>query len=163
MEDEFVQGNTSKKVIITNNIEDEINISWYIDNPTQDLIRENKTPIPSLAWISIEPVSKVIPPNGSSIFYIHLDIPKEKENINQHWECWPVFKQEESQLFNWEHAIRLYIDTPETYQNEGKKDKDLFSIILENNLMVFLLVVICITIAISIFLVRFRYKKNRKS
>jgi hypothetical protein len=158
MKDEFIQGNTSKKIIIANNIEENINISWYIDNPTQDLIRENKTLVPNLSWIKIEPKWKIIPPNGSSIFYIFLDIPNLKENYNKHWESWPVFKQEESQFFNWEHAIRLYIDTTETYQNNEKKDKNLFSIIVENNIMIFLVIVVFISIVLLLFFVKFKKK-----
>ncbi|KYK32623.1 MAG: hypothetical protein AYK22_07235 [Thermoplasmatales archaeon SG8-52-3] len=113
MNENFIYGNTTKMIIITNNNDENINISWYLDNPTQDLIRENKTLIPSLSWISIEPKWQIIAPFGSARFYIILKIPEEKENFNQHWETWPVFKQEETQFFNWEHAVRLYIDTPE--------------------------------------------------
>ena len=163
MEDEFIQGNTSKKIVVTNNIEKEINISWYLDNPTQDLIRENKTIIPSLSWIIIEPQWKIIPSNGSSIFYIYLDIPEEKDNYNQHWETWPVFKQEESQFFNWEHAIRLYIDTPETHQNDNKKNQNLFSFFSENSLIIFLILIICISVGISLLFITIKTKKNKKS
>ena len=48
MKDDLIFGNASKMVFVTNNIEESINISWYLDNPSQDLIRENKTLIPSL-------------------------------------------------------------------------------------------------------------------
>ena len=86
METDFIQGNTSKSVIITNNIDESINVSWYLDNPTQDLIRENKTLIPSLSWINIKPNWQIIPPKNKTLFYIYLDIPEEQENFNQHWE-----------------------------------------------------------------------------
>jgi hypothetical protein len=160
MENYFIQGNTSKKISVTNQIEESINITWYLDNPSQDLIRQNKTLIPSLTWISIEPEWKIIPSNGSTSFYIYLDIPKEKDNYNQHWELWPVFRQEETEFFNWEHAVRLYIDTPEIISNDGKKDQNLFSIFSENILMIFLIIII-FTIAIVSFF--FLIIKNKKS
>ena len=160
MEDFFIQGNTSKKISVTNQIEESINITWYLDNPSQDLIRENKTLIPSLTWISIEPEWKIIPPNGSTFFYIYSDIPEIKDNYNQHWELWPVFKQEESEFFNWEHAVRLYIDTPETIQNDEKKDQNIFSIFSENILMILLIAIILTIAAVSIFFVKIKNKKS---
>ena len=158
MEDYFISGNSSKKIIVTNQIEESINVSWYLDNPSQGLIRENKTLIPSLAWITIEPEWKTIPPNGTTYFYIYLDIPEDKDNYNQNWELWPVFKQEETEFFNWEHAVRLYIDTPETVPNDEKKDQDLFSIFSENILMIFLIIIILTTAIVSIL-----FLKNKKS
>lgn len=160
MEDYFISGNSSKKIIVTNQIEESINVSWYLDNPSQDLIRENKTLIPSLTWINIEPEWINIPPNSSTFFYIYLEIPQDKDNYNQHWELWPVFKQEETEFFNWEHAVRLYIDTPETIQNDGKKDQKLFSIFSENILMIFFIVIIFSVAIVSLLFVKI---KNRKS
>ena len=160
MNDEFIQGNTTKKIIISNNIEDSINISWYVDNPTLDLIRENKTLIPSLSWISIEPRWKIIPPNSSSDFYIYLDIPQDKNNYNKHWETWLVFKQEKIQFFNWEHAVRLYIDTPEDYPNNDNKDNDLFSFFSENSLILIIFVVIIISLVIIFYFVKFKNEKK---
>jgi hypothetical protein len=160
MEDDFIQGNTSKMVIVTNNIEESINISWYMDNPTQDKIRENKTLIPSLSWISITPQWKIIPPNGSTMFYIYLDIPKDKENLNQNWEIWPVFKQEETQFINLEHALRLYIDTPEIFPNEKNENKNQPSIIYENSIIFVIIAIIFIVVAISLYILK---TKNNKS
>jgi hypothetical protein len=161
MTDEFIQGNTSKKVIVSNKIDESINISWYLDNPSQDLIRENKTLIPSLSWVNIEPEWKIIPPNGSHIFYIYLEIPQENKNLNKYWEVWPVFKQEETELFNWEHAIRLYIDTPRALP-ETNEDENLFSFFSQNSLLIFLLIVIFISFAISLFILKYRFKKNKQ-
>jgi len=159
MNENFIYGNTTKMIIITNNNDENINISWYLDNPTQDLIRENKTLIPSLSWISIEPKWQIIAPFGSARFYIILKIPEEKENFNQHWETWPVFKQEETQFFNWEHAVRLYIDTPEKFPNELSKEKDIFSILNENSI-IYSVIVICVIIVFSVFIVKIKNKKS---
>jgi len=160
MNDYFIQGNSSKKISVTNQIEESINVSWYLDNPSQELIRENKTLIPSLTWISIEPEWKVIPPNGSAFFYIYLDIPEEKNNFNQHWESWPIFKQKETEFFNWEHAVRLYIDTPEIIQQNGENGKNLFSIFSENILIIFFIVIIFIVATISLLFLKNRNKKS---
>lgn len=48
MTDKFINGNTSEKIIVKNTGESDINVSWYIDNPTQDSIRRNRTLIPDL-------------------------------------------------------------------------------------------------------------------
>lgn len=160
MEDDLIQGNTSKKVVVTNHFEESINISWYLDHPTQDSIRENKTLIPSLSWISIIPRWKIIPPNSSTMFYIYLDIPKDKENLNQHWEIWPVFKQEETQFINWEHALRLYIDTPEIFSNEENEDQYLPSFIYENSIIIVIIAIIFIAVAISLYILQTKNKKS---
>ncbi len=163
MNDEFVQGNTSKSVMITNNIQESINISWYLDHPTSDLIRENKTLIPSLSWINLEPKWQIIPPESNAFFYIYLDIPEEQENFNQHWEAWPVFKQEEIQFFNWEHTVRLYIDTPENFLTDNNKEQDLVSFITENPVIIAVIAIVCIAFAISLFIIIPKIKKNKKS
>jgi hypothetical protein len=160
MEDYFISGNSSKKIIVTNQIEENINVSWYLDNPSQDLIRENKTLIPSLMWISIEPEWITIPPNGSAFFYIFLDIPEEKNNYNQHWELWPVFKQEETEFFNWEHAVRLYVSTPDIDPNDGREGQNLFSIFSENILMILFIVIVLTIAVVSIFFVKIKNKKS---
>jgi hypothetical protein len=155
MSDEFISGNTSKKITVTNNINESINISWYLDNPTQDLIRENKTIIPDLSWLSIEPKWKIIPPDSEARFFIYLDIPDERESYNKSWEVWPVFRQNASQFFNWEHAVRLYIDTPDKGLNEENKNQDC------SYLIITFILIICIVIVISIFIVK--RTKNKKS
>ena len=163
MIDELIIGNTSKSVIITNNLEESINVSWYLDHPTQDLIRENKTLVPSLSWISLEPEWQIIPAKSNTLFYIYLNIPEEKENFNQHWETWPVFKQEETQFFNWEHALRLYIDTPDIFSKEKNKDQNLFSNIAENSFIIFIIFIVCLAVLISLFIIKINKKGNKKS
>jgi len=162
MEDEFIHGNTTKSVVVTNTIEESINISWYLDHPTQDLIRENKTLIPSFSWISIKPKWQIIPPGSEGLFYIYLDIPVEKENLNKHWETWSVFKQEETQFFNWEHAIRLYIDTPIDFSNDNSKDEVGLSFFSDNSILISVVLIICITFVVLLFIIKPRFKKNKK-
>lgn len=160
MEDEFIKGNTSKSVRIINTNDESINVSWYMDHPTPDLIRENRTKIPSLSWISLEPQWQLIPPKSSALFYIYLDIPKQQKNLNQHWETWPVFKQEQSQFFNWEHTVRLHIDTPNKLPDDT--NQNIVTVIIENMLLISV-IIICIIVAISLFIIRSRMQKNKKS
>jgi len=161
MNDKIIQGNTSKSVTIINSNDESINISWYIDHPSLDLIRENRTLIPSLSWISLEPQWKIIPPSSNGIFYIYLDIPKQQKNLNQHWETWPVFKEEQSQFFNWEHTVRLHIDTPNKLPDDT--NQNIVTIIMENIVLISVITIICIGVVISLFIIRFRIQKNRKS
>jgi hypothetical protein len=157
MDNEFIQGNTSKSVSILNSNDEIINVSWYIDNPTLDLIREDRTMIPNSAWVSIEPEWQIIQPFGNALFYIYLDIPNSQNNCNQHWEIWPTFKQEETQIFNWEHTLRLYIDTPEEFNVDTNKDS-LFSLSIEN---IVLISIIIIVVLMSLFVIS--KKKIKKS
>ncbi|KYK27976.1 hypothetical protein AYK20_07610 [Thermoplasmatales archaeon SG8-52-1] len=156
MSNEFIKGNTSKRVLITNNIEKSINISWYLDNPTLDLIRENKTIIPYLDWISIEPKWQVIQPYENTFFYIYLDIPDSPQNYNQHWEVWPTFKNEETQFFNLEHSVRLYIDTPAEIINDDEGNIfDFFNI--QNSVLILIIMIAALTL---FFIIRKKiYKK----
>ena len=153
MDNEFIKGNTSKRVLISNNIDEIINVSWYIDNPTLDLIRENRTIIPFLSWVSIEPDWQVIQPNDNAYFYIYLDIPKEPQNLDQHWEVWPTFKEEETQTFNLEHTVRLYIDTPAEIKNDN--GLNIFSI----EYLVIILILIIAVVTILFFIGKKNYKK----
>lgn len=156
MTNEFIKGNTSKRVLITNNIDKSINVSWYLDNPTLDLIRENKTIIPYLDWISIEPKWHVIKPYDDAYFYIYLDIPNSPQNYNQHWEVWPTFREEETQFFNLEHTVRLYIDTPAEIKNDDELNIfNFFSI--QNSVLIF--VIIIAVVILSFFIKKKNYKK----
>ncbi|EMR75315.1 hypothetical protein MBGDF03_00755 [Thermoplasmatales archaeon SCGC AB-540-F20] len=123
MDNEFVHGNTSKKITITNNNDYSVNFTWYLDHPLPESIRANKTNIPSLSWITLEPKYRIAQPGDSVFFYIRLNIPESYENLNQYWEVWPSFKQNKSQgMFNFEQAVRLYIDTPNETAINGHLD-----------------------------------------
>ncbi|KYK21625.1 hypothetical protein AYK24_08830 [Thermoplasmatales archaeon SG8-52-4] len=154
MNNELIKGNTSKRVLIANNIDENINVSWYIDNPTLDIIRENRTIIPDLNWISIEPEWQEIPPDGNAYFYIYLNIPKIPQNFDQHWEVWPTFKQDETQFINLEHTVRLYIDTPANIESDNEGFIFDFYIII--------LVIIFIIIIFVILLFIFKKRNHKK-
>lgn len=151
MDDEFINGNTSKIIMVKNNDDFSVNFTWYIDHPLPDSIRVNKTVIPSLSWVVIEPKWHIARPGDTVSFYIHLDIPESENNLNQHWEIWPTFKQNKSQgVFGFEQSVRLYIDTPVEAKIENNQDHDTFSIKIGDQirLSVFDLAVIIIIITL---------------
>jgi hypothetical protein len=157
MIDKFLNGNTTEKIIARNIGDSDINVSWYIDNPTEDLIRENRTLIPDLNWVDLEPKQQILYPGIDTEFYIYLNIPKNNTNMNQHWEVWITFKQEQSYFFNFEHAVRYYIDTPTNLINNNSLNS-------ENNYqnyMIFLIVVFGISILVIV--IGFKYYKRKKN
>ncbi|UCD14077.1 MAG: hypothetical protein JSW60_01290 [Thermoplasmatales archaeon] len=118
MDNEFIHGNTSKNITITNNNNYNINVTWYLEHPNPiSYLRPNRTFIPDLSWVDVEPKWLVISPASAAMFYIHLDIPENKELLDQHWEAWVTFQLDEhnggGDIFEYEYATRVYIDTPQ--------------------------------------------------
>jgi hypothetical protein len=157
MTDKFINGNTSEKIIVRNTGDSDINVSWYIDHPTQDSIRENRTLIPDLNWVDLEPKQQIIHPDIDTEFYIYLNIPENNNNLNQHWEVWITFKQEQSYFFNFEHAVRYYIDTPTNFINNNSSNSE----INYQNYMIILIVVFAISILVIV--IGFKYYKRKKN
>ncbi len=117
MDKEFILDNTSKKITITNNNDYSINVTWYLEHPNPNsYLRPHRTFIPDLSWVDLEPKWLVIPPASAGMFYIYLGIPKKEELLDQHWETWVTFQLDEHKtdggVFEYEYAIRVYIDTP---------------------------------------------------
>jgi hypothetical protein len=113
----FISGNTTKKIIVTNDNNFTFNVTWYKEHPNPtSTMRPNKTRITNLSWIDAEPKWLNIPAKSTGDFYIHLNIPEAEENYNQNWETWITFKGGKQVTsggtFNFEYAIRVYIDTP---------------------------------------------------
>ena len=118
MNEDFINGNTSKKITVSNPDDYTINATWYLEHPNPpSYLRPNRTYIPDLSWIDVNPKWKLISPNDTGEFYIYLDIPENIENLNKHWETWITFKARDPEsgggFINFEFAIRTYIDTPE--------------------------------------------------
>jgi hypothetical protein len=124
MQDELIQGNTLKSIRITNTGDSDINISWYLDNPSLDLMRPNKTFISNLNWIDLEPEWQLLSPGDGEDFFVYLNIPEDETNANQSWEIWVTFKESEKQFINIEQAVRLYIDTPDEITTAPDDDSD---------------------------------------
>jgi hypothetical protein len=150
MEDELIQGNTLKSIEVINNDDSDVNISWYLDNPSLDLMRPNKTFIPNLNWVDLEPKWQVISPGNSTDFFIYLDIPEDESNANQSWEIWVTFKQSEKQFINIEQAVRLYIDTPNEITTIPDDDSD-------DSPVDFIIIIIALLIVSFILIKKKRY------
>jgi len=130
MVNEFIHGNTSKKITITNNNDYNTNISWYLEHPDPiSWIRSNKTCIPSLSWVDLDPKWCIVQPDDSVSFYIYLDVPESEDHLEQHWETWVTFKEKypEGVSMQEEHAVRVYIDTPSevTNNNHGQNESSM--------------------------------------
>ena len=113
MIEEFIQGNTTKKITIFNDHNTTVNVSWYKEHPNPiEWMRPNRTCIPNISWIDVKPIWKNVSGNSNTSFYIYLEIPDEKANYNQSWESWITFKLGQQGFASYESAVRLYIDTP---------------------------------------------------
>lgn len=155
MNNEFIQGNTSKNIRITNNNDYNINVSWYLDHPDPtSWMRPNKTFIPSLPWIDVNPRWCVVPPHDSKDFYIYLDVPNSDEYTGQNWETWVTFKQESSgSIFNQEYTVRVYIDTPREVVISNNQDHDSLSIAIGDQIKVPLLDIVLAAVIATILLI----------
>ena len=142
MNEEFIWGNSSKKITIKNNVDQSINVSWYLEHPDPiDWMRSNRTTIPSLSWIDAEPKWCIIAPQMSKSFYIYLYVPKREENVQQHWETWITFEQESSgSIFNQEHAVRIYMDTPKEIAINNQPQGLPMSLIMTISIAIFVII-----------------------
>jgi hypothetical protein len=163
MNDEFIQGNTLKSIKITNPNDYDINISWYLDHPSSDLIRPNKTLIPDFSWIDLKPQWQIISANSNAIFYIFLNIPENEENLNHNWETWVTFKQEKKQFINIENAVRLYIDTPSEMTTSNNQDSDSLSIRIGDQIKIPLFDIVIVAVIILLLVIGILFIKKKKS
>ena len=149
LDKDFLNGNTSKKIVLTNNEQYSVNFTWYLDDPDSSLIRENRTFIPDLSWVDLQPNWQVVEPGESTFFYIYLDIPKNDNHLSEKWEVWATFRQNSSEsMFNWEHAVRIYIDIPDEFSYSLNFDSFTF--------FVFISIIFCFFV-----IVIFLYKKKK--
>jgi len=148
MDNDFINGNTSKKITITNNDDYNFNVTWYKEHPNS--IRPSRTNISDLSWIDVEPKWIIIPSKEKGEFYIYLNIPNVDENLGQHWETWVTFKKGErtGSFINKEYAIRVYIDTPEK-NTDNDQDNGVLSISINDQIKIPLQDVAIVLIAIA--------------
>lgn len=165
MDNEFILSNTSKKVMITNNNDYSINISWYLEHPNPiSWMRPNKTFIPSLSWIDLNPKWYIIPPDDSVSFYIYLYVPESKDHLKQNWEAWVTFKKEyQDGIFNQEHAVRIYIDTPIIMTNNNSYSQNELSIPRKEpiNILFLVIVISVVFVIIPLALGGLSFKKKK--
>ena len=164
MGSEFIRGNTSRNIIILNNNDYDINVSWYLDHPDPiSWMRPNKTLIPHLSWIDIKPHWQIIPPYSKDAFYIYFDIPEKEEYLNQHWETWITFKTKEQQYINIENAVRLYIDTPIELITSNDQNDDSLSIAIGDQIKIPLFHVALAAAIIALLVISIIVIKKKKS
>ena len=160
--EEFIHGDSTKDIQVINSNDYEINISWYISHPEPlDLIRPNKTTVPDLSWIDVKPKWKILPPNTNSAFSIYLDIPEQKENLNQNWEVWITFREQGNQFINIENAVRVYIDTPtdESAIKNDSADDQTQNQVDTNMIIIGIIIIIVFLLLITLFL-KIKKKKS---
>jgi hypothetical protein len=163
MNEKFINGNTSEIITLTNNNDFNVNLTWYIDNPSQDLRRPNRTDITNLSWIYLDPQWCDTSPGDNAHFYIHLNIPEGEENLNQNWEVWAIFKLGSNGFVNQEYAVRVYIDTPKKVEIKDNHNNDFSSVKIDDPIKIpasdiIILAAIITTLAIVYIAIR-----NRKS
>ena len=167
MDNEFIHGDTSKKITVTNNNNYSINMTWYVENPNPiSWMRPNRTCMPNLSWIDLKPRYNIITPHNSTKFYIYLSIPEGSEYLNQHWETWITFKQGTREsgggLFNQEYAIRTYVDTPKKVEISNNQNHDLFSITIGDQIKISasdIIILAAIATTLAIVYIAIRNKK----
>ncbi len=163
MDDEFINGNASKKIMVKNNDDFSVNFTWYLDHPDPSMIRPNKTSILDLSWVDIEPKWRIAQPGDTVSFYIHLDIPESEEYLSQHWEIWPTFKQNKSQgMFPFEQAVRLYINTPTELITNSNQGSDSLSIVIGDKIKIPLFDVAIVAIIILLLIIGLIVIKKKK-
>ena len=168
MDNEFIHGNTSEKITVTNNNDYDINMTWYLESPNPiSWMRPNRTYMPDLSWIDLKPRWNIIPPHNSTNFYIYLSIPEGSDHLNQHWETWITFKQGNSSgggLFNQEYAIRTYVDTPKKVEISNNQNHDLFSITIGDQIKISasdIIILAAIATTLAIVYIAIRNKKSQ--
>ena len=121
MSNNFIQGNTTKKVVVTNVENHTVNVLAYLENPYPDYIRSNRNPLQNLSWITIVPFQSTLQPGSSKAFYLYLTIPEKYHEtlLGKKWEVWATFREEPtndstSNTFVREYSVRVYIDTPQS-------------------------------------------------
>jgi len=91
MEDDIIEGNTTKKITVTNKNSYNISVrAWMIHPDVIEWIRPNRTLIDNISWITIKPEKTIIPSYSTSSFYIYISIPNEFKNqiYDKKWEIW---------------------------------------------------------------------------
>jgi hypothetical protein len=142
-------------------------MTWYLENPNPiSWMRPNRTYMPNLSWIDVNPRWNIITPHNSSNFYIYLSIPEKSDYLNQHWETWITFKHGKDSggcLFKQEYAIRTYIDTPKKIIISNNQNHDLFSITIGDQIEISasdIIILAAIATTLAIVYIAIRNKKS---
>ena len=113
MDDVFVSGNTSKGISVRNNGDELVNVSWYVEDPEPiSLISPNRSCVPDLSWVGVEPGWCLVEPGGVAVFFVYLDVPERDDLRGMSWEFWVTFRVLSRGSISVENAVRVYVDTP---------------------------------------------------
>jgi len=159
IDDEYIEGNTSKKITVVNNYYHDVSVGTWMEHP--DIIewmRANRTLIENISWITIEPSQAIIPSNSSASFYIQFNIPNETKNqtYDKHWEIWAAVKissasENVSSSFKEGYLVRVYVDAP-TMPEEPSSHLD----------QIFYDTLLAIGVAIILTIVFFFFRERKK-
>ncbi len=126
--DTFMQENTSANITILNDNNYTINVTWYLEHPNpHSLLRPNRTFIENLSWIHVTPTWQLIDSFEKASFSVSLVVPPRADLCDKHWESWVTFTPHSKQnngVFSQEYAVRLYIDTPISFDQSSIPDSN---------------------------------------
>lgn len=157
MTDTYIEGNTTKKITVTNHYSHDISVkAWMMHPDITEWMRSNRTFIENISWITIEPSELSIPSGTSANFYIYLTIPNETKNqtYDEHWETWAALKIVNASLKEG-YLVRVYIDTPKP---PTEPSGTLFPIFYVTSIAA--IVVVLITITLYFYIEKRRKNKN---
>ena len=149
MVNNFIEGNTTKKIIVTNTENHSVNVLAYLEKPYPDYIRADRIPLENLSWITVVPFQYTLQPGSSKAFYLYLTIPEKyhQKLLNKKWEIWATFREGAnssiSNAFVKEYSVRIYIDTPHyLVSSTSLKALAIIYLILFASVGVFILIII---------------------
>lgn len=157
MTDTYIEGNTTKKITVTNHYSHDISVkAWMMHPDITEWMRANRTLIENISWITIEPSELSVPSDTSANFYIYLTIPNETKNQTyyEHWETWAALKIVNASLKEG-YLVRVYIDTPKP---PTEPSGTLFPIFYVTSIAA--IAVVLITITLYFYIEKRRKNKN---
>jgi P pilus assembly chaperone PapD len=157
MTDTYIEGNTTKKITVTNHYSHDISVKvWMMHPDITEWMRPNRTFIENISWITIEPSELSVPSDTSANFYIYLTIPNETKNQTyyEHWETWAALKIVNASLKEG-YLVRVYIDTPKP---PTEPSGTLFPIFYVTSIAA--IAVVLITITLYFYIEKRRKNKN---
>lgn len=163
MEDVFIEGNTTERIIVRNDFPYDISVDAWMMHP--DIISwmvANKTFIDNISWITIEPSEAVIPSNSSYPFYIYfvsLDDETRNQTLGKHWEVWAALKinsasENSSSSLKQGYLVRVFVDTPSEPSDQDGVGLD--------QIFYDTLVAVVIAIMVTLLFYYYRFKKRKQ-
>ncbi|MEF8879348.1 MAG: hypothetical protein V5A64_03015 [Candidatus Thermoplasmatota archaeon] len=157
---DYQPGNTTRKISIYNNKEEQLNVTWYKEHPYQPTRKKDRTNISNLSWIDVTPSWQEIFPHNKTNFYIHLNIPKNYSFKGEKWEVWVTFKinSEGQDNLKVEQVAKILIDTPDEI-NDDKNSSECTD--KKNSGFNFFQYVALILVVIAILIITYLFKRRQ--